>query len=614
MANKLNIKSNSKRKNNSVADSPPKKLSKPVTQTEEEEGASSVEDFENFDEENYEEEVGENFDSNLEGNHEEGINEEFKNQNKQSSKESHQATKALRLERKANKPHAELLSHCKKIWEKMRNSKVPRKSLECHVTDMIDLLKGKVVELSLKHDASRIVQTCLKYGSQQHRAIIAEELKGHYLELAKAKYGHFIVLKILKYCKEQRGSIISEFYGNVQRLITQKDGSSVIEEAYAIYANPEQKTNLLQEFFGPEFVVFKNNASQYTTLESLLKSNEAKRESILQSLYDSLVKILNKGIINHSIIHHALIEYLDNANPAQIQEMIGLLKEHVVEILHTKDGSKVAMKCLLYGNVKDRKVIVKSFKPFVEKIAKEEYGHLVLLQLFDVVDDTVLVDKNIIVELIKNANNLLEDKFGRRAIAYLLVGRSFRYISKPSVDLLASHDEIRTQFSKKESSARANELNVAVSKGLIEYFEIHVGDILIQPKPSQILEDTIIHGQGDKSKLIQKICQLIKDDYQVDGTTLLEHINSSRVIKKLIKFEDEESKAHPYAKPFFEALSKEKLVQFCKNRGSFIILSLLESPDTEKQVKAILKSHKKEIVEIQNTGNHGADLIIQKLN
>ena len=41
-------------------------------------------------------------------------------------------------------------------------------------------------------------------------------------------------------------------------------------------------------------------------------------------------------------------------------------------------------------------MIVKSVKTFVEKVCKEEYGHLVLLCIFDVVDDTKLVHKVII--------------------------------------------------------------------------------------------------------------------------------------------------------------------------------------------------------------------------
>ena len=44
----------------------------------------------------------------------------------------------------------------------------------------------------------------------------------------------------------------------------------------------------------------------------------------------------------------------------------------------------------------NRKVIVKSFKPYVKKICLEENGHVVMMGVFDTVDDTVLVRKAIL--------------------------------------------------------------------------------------------------------------------------------------------------------------------------------------------------------------------------
>ena len=44
----------------------------------------------------------------------------------------------------------------------------------------------------------------------------------------------------------------------------------------------------------------------------------------------------------------------------------------------------------------DRKIIIKSFKSLVCKICKEENGHIVLMAIFDSVDDTVLVRKAIL--------------------------------------------------------------------------------------------------------------------------------------------------------------------------------------------------------------------------
>ena len=46
--------------------------------------------------------------------------------------------------------------------------------------------------------------------------------------------------------------------------------------------------------------------------------------------------------------------------------------------------------------VQDRKVIVKSLKGHLVKVCKDEAGHMVLLAIFDSVDDTVLVQKAIL--------------------------------------------------------------------------------------------------------------------------------------------------------------------------------------------------------------------------
>jgi len=41
-------------------------------------------------------------------------------------------------------------------------------------------------------------------------------------------------------------------------------------------------------------------------------------------------------------------------------------------------------------------VVIKSLKSFILKIAKEEFGHMVLLAAFDAVDDTKFVQKVIL--------------------------------------------------------------------------------------------------------------------------------------------------------------------------------------------------------------------------
>lgn len=97
-----------------------------------------------------------------------------------------------------------------------------------------------------------------------------------------------------------------------------------------------------------------------------------------------------------SLIHRVFLEYMQNCSESERSDMIDLLGEHLVHMVHTKDGTQVAMECIWYSTAKQRKKIIKGMKSFVVKIALEEYGHMTLNALFDSVDDTKLIQKGIL--------------------------------------------------------------------------------------------------------------------------------------------------------------------------------------------------------------------------
>ena len=79
-------------------------------------------------------------------------------------------------------------------------------------------------------------------------------------------------------------------------------------------------------------------------------------------------------------------------------------------MIHTPDGAKAGLHCLWFGTAKDRKLILKTLKEFLEKVATSEYGHLLILGAMDSVDDTVLVKKQLVLPLIKEIDKLIGDK------------------------------------------------------------------------------------------------------------------------------------------------------------------------------------------------------------
>ena len=76
------------------------------------------------------------------------------------------------MSRRAAKPHAALLAEAKRLWaqarqkdSEQRNEGVGAKrdgnkeKRRAKVKELMDLVRGRVLDLVLKHDASRIIQT-----------------------------------------------------------------------------------------------------------------------------------------------------------------------------------------------------------------------------------------------------------------------------------------------------------------------------------------------------------------------------------------------------------------------------------------------------------------------
>lgn len=79
------------------------------------------------------------------------------------------------------------------MWSLARQKNIPASERQKHIHDLMNVIRGKVKDIVLKHDASRIVQTVVKHGKQKERDEVAVELKGKYRDLAQNKYSKVCV-------------------------------------------------------------------------------------------------------------------------------------------------------------------------------------------------------------------------------------------------------------------------------------------------------------------------------------------------------------------------------------------------------------------------------------
>ena len=102
--------------------------------------------------------------------------------------DEHDDQKRKRVERRLQKPNAELIVEAKQLWENARLNNVVAEQKRA-LAELHELTKTKIAELIHKHDASRIIETMLKHGTPAQRADICEELRGKMIDLAMSPYG-----------------------------------------------------------------------------------------------------------------------------------------------------------------------------------------------------------------------------------------------------------------------------------------------------------------------------------------------------------------------------------------------------------------------------------------
>lgn len=529
----------------------------------------------------------------------------------EASREAHLKQKAQLQERKAKKPHADILARSKSLWAQLNQKKVAKAKRRELVDELFGLVSDNVVEVVFKHDASRIIQACFKFGTEAQRTSILRELKGRLVELSKSIYGKFFVVKMLYYgSPAHRDTILSEIHGNVRKLIKHKEAAYVVEDAFREYTTPAQQEALVSEMYGAEFSVFESAAGGKTLAELLTQSPE-KRDTIMKNLWDSISSSVKKGSIGFTIIHRALLSFLSNANQPEQVECIELVRELLPEIVHTKDGSQVACMIIALGTAKDRKAIMKSFREHFTKAMTDEYGWLAVVALFMCVDDTVLLTKAFVPDIEKQCVSLFEDKFARKVFLYVLGDTQARYFTTRELELFATVTNLKAATSKKGDGQRRTEILQALGSALVATLMQNLEGMVRDPNASALVAEILLHAPSgpEKQELVDRVADQFSRSSGAGAALSLEE-HAPRLLKILVqggwydKSLGRVEKAQPGVPGFARRLAhgiKDNLEAWATGPGSFVVVSLLESAsDTgndDEQVEAELNVEREGKVE-----------------
>lgn len=318
------------------------------------------------------------------------------------------------------------------LWEELRRQNTPKETRQQLVGQILNLIKGHMINVAASPTASRIIQSCVKHGSDANRAAIVTEIQPQVVELAMNPYANKLVSKLLANgTKEAADGLVRAFKGKIPLLLRHPCGKNVVDDAYNA-ATSEQKSAMAAEFYGKQFTLFQGQAPQ--SLAAVLeKSDAVQKRQIIQELARQLSPIMEKGILDPVLSHRLIAEYLAAAPVSSVEDAIQTLAgENLLRMMHTHEGAAAASMVIAYGSAKDRKAAVKAMSPHVKTMATDQYAHLVLITALSRVDDTALLRKHIVTELQACLGELLGNAAARRILLHLVSPEASRRLLSPA--------------------------------------------------------------------------------------------------------------------------------------------------------------------------------------
>lgn len=413
---------------------------------------------------------------------------------KPSRQESRRQQKLLLRQRKQNRPHAELVDGIHPQWEVLRQKDTDPETRKAKITNILTLIKGNERELAKKADGSRILQTIIQYGSPDERLSIGKALFGS-ATVANDYYAQHVLKKLVKESPECREIFVKSLRGNVEYFLSKRTACAVLDDLYN-RVNTSTKNRMVRELYLKEYAKL-DAPEESPGILALLEKFPSKREVVQDNLRRLVPRLLYKELLMYQVVQRLILDYFlveTTVKLASNETLAPFLADGHLEVLISGPlGCQVVSKIIAAASAKDRKAIIKILKPHFPIMIISSVQSFVIASLLSSVDDTVLLSKALLPDIIAAAFPedsssplaLDQARVALRSLLLIISGRVNKYVTPQVVTFLKDQiDPILTLTSKKDREVRQKELRESALDLLLPIVKEKI-DVLVGLEPYQ---------------------------------------------------------------------------------------------------------------------------------
>jgi len=472
--------------------------------------------------------------------------------------------------------------------------------------------KSKVGDYIANPKGSRQFQQFIKLGSKEHRNSAIEALSKQVPDLAMRNiYALLTLEKIVTYGMKTDESFTTEKILKpvmtdrkvVEQLLFHRLGCKFLNKLY-LHASikPAMKKQMMSIILIPR------------TIELLGASPENQRAHYIETIKKCVDKELMGLEIVHKLFKQAIFEFSNDATFNE--EIMAMCADGLPHLLSSRDGVSAVVRLLGIASAKHKKNFIKELKAKFHEMAMNSVTMVVLMRLFQVTDDTVLIGKSVLNELVgteyEKLKELIFSQTGRVPILYALDGLEFntgRYYYAPDRQAITESSPAKTSL--KESAVKAEEINAKLIPSIIKVLKSNLDHVI----ESDFAKDVLIAllkslpvNSPERTELVSASMAAIAEKVSSDPAQSI--ITSANVLIKEIP----ES-----AKLLFGAIvrfSETEILDACKSKAAFAITTLLRSiatDDVPVDLKSFLLIHKNAISKISHNAVKGTEHIKEEV-
>lgn len=291
------------------------------------------------------------------------------------------------------------------------------------VRQLIKLIEPKFETMVRTPTISRVLQSMVKYGSQDHMHTLAKWVTRDALECATGAYGHFVFMAVLRHAnREAFHTIMAALLPVVPQLVHHKFGVQVLHSAYTSrWCTAEDRNLLLLSIFRDNAAVMRRWEG-YPILEKVLAQNKSIQRRLLTRLFDLVDKLISqKEAIGFPFVQRLAYAFLLTGTRDEVSELCDTLRPHVASTISTtREGAPLASLAFSLTHPKKKKEILRDVHANLGELTTNKYSAPFIARLFDFLYDGQLLMKYLANDMVEHIEQVVNNEYGYRIFLHLL--------------------------------------------------------------------------------------------------------------------------------------------------------------------------------------------------